>query len=298
MPTDPNNYGIDPSGKTPPGSNWKDAGGKWHVEPFTDEQKKQAQQNKAGADYYAAAQAAANKEKYELNIGNRFGDRMAGQAEQTLPMVGEDVGRLNADRALTEQSYGQQQQALSMLRAQAQGQGPSVAALQGQYGIDQAGRQMMGSRGASMTGAMMSGAPQAAADQAALGRAQEIAQAQGAWGQGAGTMRGQSMMGQEQAYKGAGMSSDLQLGQMQQDMQRELAFRRLSLQGYQAQSGMLNSVENAKMGYASFASDQQRARDAALLNSIGSGIGAGASMAGSAYKSSQKKPPGGYSGSD
>lgn len=275
----------DPSGKTPPGGLWGDGTDLW-IEPGTDEQK--AAEQKAREQAAQGIVSASGSQ-----AGFEFGERMRGLSGQAPRMVGVDTENIDRARVLGDQSYAQQQQALSMMRAQAQGQGPSVAALQGQAGLDAAGRQMMANRGGPMTAAMMSSAPQDAASQAAMGRAQEIQQAQGAWGQGADAMRGQSLQGQQQAMSGGWRATDLNLGQQQQNLERELALQRLSQGGYNLYSGAENDIRNIYAGVNASAAEAQRAANAGYLNMIGSSIGQAGGMIGAGTKG---YGGGGYSG--
>lgn len=275
MPDIPTRH--DPSGRTPPGGLWGDGTDIW-IEPGTADQLASEQTARETSE-------AARVSSSGVNAGQEFGDRMRDQAGQVLPMRQVDTEQIDRSRVLGDQSYGQQQRALSMLRAQAQGQGPSVAQLQGTAGIDNAGRQMMGSRGGSMTAAMMSGAPQNVAAQAATGRAGEIQQAQGAWGQGGQKMRGQSLEGQHQALQGQWLDTDLNLAQQKQNLDRELALQRLSQGGYQMYTGAENDIRNTYAGINSSAADAQRANNAAFLNMVGSAVGSAGGMVGSAFGS-------------
>lgn len=210
--------------------------------------------------------------------GNVFGDRMRKAAMSAPSMIHAQTDEIDRSRVLGDQSYAQQQQALSMMRAQAMGQGPSVAELQGTAGLDDAGRQMMGPRGAPMTGAMMSSTPQDIAAKASMGRAQETNQALGAWGQGANAMRGQSLQGQQQAMSGGWRATDLSLGQQQQNLERELALQKLAQGGYQAYTGAANDRRNVYAGVMQSAAEAQRNATAGYLNMLGSGVGQGLSM--------------------
>lgn len=277
----------DPSGTTKPGELWGDGQDLW-LEPGSDAEMQAAQA--AREHDYAGIQAGSGSQ-----AGVDFGNRMAGMVGNAPPHAVADYGQINMARGLESQSYGQQQQALGMMRAAAMGQGPSVAALQGQAGMDQAGRQMMASRGGPMTASMMSGAAQSAAANAGAARAQEIQQAQGAWGQGANAMRGQSLQGLQQAQQGGWRSTDLDLSQQQQDLERELALQRLSLGGYQAYTGQENDIRNIYGGVNRSEIDAQRAQMAGLMNMAGSGLGQGLSMIGAANRGGTgNKPPNGY----
>lgn len=202
--------------------------------------------------------------------GNRFGDWARGQIGNTLPMATVNHQALDADRQMAAQSYEQQKQALGMMQAQAMGQGPSVAALQGQSGQDAAVAQMMQQgRG----GLMQNYGTQAASD-AAMARGQEVGQAQQAWAGGAANLRAGSLQDRQQALENAYRASQLNLGQQGQDLERRLKLEQLGLGGYQATQGYLNDLASAVLGQRGVEL-QNSAQNTAAMTGMFSGFGSG-----------------------
>lgn len=203
-------------------------------------------------------------------VGNRFGDWARSQIGNTAPMVTVDHAALDADRQTAQQSYQQQQQALGMMQAAAQGQGPSVAALQSQAGQDAAVQQMMqGGR----AGLMQNYGTQAASD-AATARAQEIGQAQQSWAQGAENLRQGSLQDRQQALQNSYQASQLAQMQQQQDLDRRMKLEQLAQGGYGAQQGYLNDLASAQLGQQGIEMQNAMNQQAAMMNMYGSLAGA------------------------
>lgn len=188
--------------------------------------------------------------KYDIGgTGTEFAGRMGRMINDPARMVTVNHTGIDEARANELQSYQQQQEALGMMRAQAMGEGPSLASLQGQAGQDQAVTAMMGAGAhGGLASAYQQGLGNQAANQAAGARAQEIQQAQGAWGQGADAMRGMSLQGQQQALQNAYQASQLNLSQQGQDLERRQQLERLRLSGLQMDQGFSGSLKNFNQG--------------------------------------------------
>lgn len=237
-----------------------------------------------------ANQAKFTKAQQEF-AGTNYGDRMREMArQQHSPFATVDHTNIDQARQLAAQSYAQQGQALGLMRGMAQGQGPSVAALQGQANQDAAMNAMVGGGRA----ALMSNAMQGAGAQAAQARGQEIGQAQQGWQQGAGQMRGQSLQDYGQGLQNSQGASQLNLQQQQQDLHRRLQLEKLAMAGYRQDIMGRNQLQNQLQ---KFQFNQQGVNDAytaGALNSAGSGLAQGFSS----FGSSGDKARGGKSWSD
>lgn len=260
----------DPTGRTKPGASWTDADGNFWFEPsgLTPEEQR------------AKDLAAAAGNKFAPEHSEAFGDYLGQLSDQASPFVTVDHSQIDRARQLAAQSYGQQQQALGLMQAQAMGQGPSVASLQGQTGQDQAVAQMMGAGPNGLHAAYAAGFGNQAASQAAGARGEEIAQAQQGWAQGAQQMRGQSLQDYQQALQSAGQAKALSMQQQQQDMERRLQLERMRLGAYGAATAQRNSLAGLYAGQYVDELDREQMRNAALGQGISSGI-AGAEHLGS-----------------
>ncbi len=183
-----------------------------------------------------------------LNQGDLFGARMRQQALQAPPMVGVRTDDIDAARQLAAQSYGQQKQALGLMQQQAMGQGPSVAAIQGQASQETLMNKMTGANPNALRAGLMSGGMQQAGVQAAQQRGAEIGAAQQSWGGAAENLRGQSLQDYGQGLRNAQNASALNLQQQASDLDRELAYQRLGLAGYQTSLGGRGQQADIRLG--------------------------------------------------
>lgn len=231
--------------------------------------------------------------------GTEYGERMRNAAQRKGAMpVGMSLTGMQEGFDRSTQSYDQQRQALEYMKRQAAGQGPSVAAVQGQAGQDQALRAMMQRRGPMLPG--NSGGLYNAANSAAAGRAKEIGQGQSGLMQGAGDLRGQSLNERGQNLATAAKYRDIGLTGQQQDMEREMALQKLALQGYSSDQSQENAMADIQLGLQG----DQMQRDAQMLgmgvNAAGAGFaGVGSYFGGESGGGGQQGPkPGGYVGSN
>ncbi len=238
----------DPSGKTAPGGSWVDGDGNVQFEP--------------GGDFVPSKAP-----------GDQFGDQMRQLAFKNPGIVNVNHADIARARGTTSDSYGKQQEALGMLRASAQGQGPSVASQAGQAGQDQALMAMLRNRGQPMLPGQGGGIYQAG-NQAAQQRGQEIAQAQQGWAGGANTMRGQSLQDMQQAYGAAYGAQNNYMNQQQQNLERQLRMQGMSQGGYNMENAFRDEQSNINAGFYADELQRQANQTAAWTNALG-GAGAG-----------------------
>jgi hypothetical protein len=134
----------------------------------------------------------------------------------------------------------------------------------------------------------------AAGNAGAQARGQEIGQAQSAWGSGANTMRGQSLQGYQQALNANYGAANLNLGQQQQNLDRELQYQKLAQGGYNADAAGRQGIQDIHAGIYADEMARQNAQQAAILQ----GVGSGTSGALQAYGGSGQKDRGGKSWGD
>lgn len=205
--------------------------------------------------------------------GDQFGADMRKSAMTNHPMLGVNHDAINVARGTASDSYGKQQGALGLLRASAMGQGPGVAAQQGQAGQDQALMALLRNRGQPMlpgAGGNIYGAGNAAAQ----ARGKEIGAAQGAWGSGASTMRGQSLQDLSQAQNAGYGAQNNYMNQQQQNIERQLRLQGLSQQGYNMENAYRNEQSNIQAGFYGDELARQQQQTAAAFNMFGSGAAA------------------------
>lgn len=235
---------------------------------------------------------------FQGGAGTDFGQRMRLLAQRDPRAVAMSTAGMQDAFNRSNQSYGQQSQALDYLKQQVAGNGPSVASVQGVAGQDDALRGMMAHRGQPMLPNAGAGL-YSATNQAAAGRAQEMGQAQKGFMGAAGDLRSQTLKERGQNLSTAAKFKDIGLTNQEQNEQRELALQKLALQGYGADMNQENAMADIRLGLAGDEFNRQQ-------QLIGAGINAGASgMAGvSSYFGNQPEShnpnqpkPGGYVGS-
>lgn len=180
----------------------------------------------ADAFEYGGGQGrAAAQEGTYRNLGAAAQDRQAAQADYTAA---------NADRGLAAAMRGEQLGALDLQRQAAQGNAPSVAAIQMQAGLDQQmrGQESMrasarGAAGVAMAdygaAANTAAAQQQTVQQMGALRAQEMATARDAYMGGASGIRGQDYQGAGQAAEMAQFQTAQQMAQREANDRREAA---------------------------------------------------------------------------
>lgn len=205
--------------------------------------------------------------------GREFADRMRQRAEQTPASFRVDHTGIDQARQLSAQSYANQQKSLGLMRAMAQGQGPSAAALQQGAAQDAAMNQMTGASGGNLRSALMSGGMQNIATQAGRARGQEIGAAQQGWAQAGNTMRGQSLQDYGQGLSNAYGANKLALAQMGQNLEREMKLQGLSLGGLTSDAAYQNAMLDAQLGYYGNEVDREMASRNAALQGMSAAYG-------------------------
>lgn len=204
------------------------------------------------------------------NAGTRSAAMMADLINHPAALVTTRHDAIDEGRKLEQDSYQQQQQALALMREQAQGGGPSMAALQGHAGQDQATLGLMGAlHGGQLASGYAQNAGGLAANQAAQARGQETSRALDAWGQGAQQMRGQSLEGMNQSIRAADAASVLNLSQQQQDLERRAQLEQLRLGGLAQDQAYATTTANYQIGLDKDVMDRQNQQQAAQMAALG-----------------------------
>lgn len=175
----------------------------------------------------------------------RMGEMSSAALNASAPVA--NLGYANQDRDMYGQSYGAQQQALSLAGQAAQGRGPSAA--QSQFGSNlnaamlaqQSAANSARGGGAGLAAAQQQGQMQQAqmagqgAQQAAMLRAQEMQQAQQQYQQMSLGMGAQNLQAQGQDAQNAFGQAQLQAGQNQLNQQGALQWAGLGQDALQSQ---------------------------------------------------------------